>query len=84
MTTGNARRTVQGVHYDIEGGGDGVEDGDGRGDEHEEGSVDGERSTSRRSQPKIEDGRQEEIRIKDRYSPPIYWRNNAPCNNRRL
>jgi hypothetical protein len=65
MTTGNARQTVQCassifVHYDTEGGGDGVEDGDGGGDEHKEGNVDGEKSTSRRSQPKIEEGRQEE------------------------
>jgi hypothetical protein len=54
------------------------------GDENEEGSGDGETSTSRRRQPKMKEGRQEEIRIKDRYSPPIYRRNNAPCNNRRL
>jgi hypothetical protein len=37
LTTGYARRTVQCVHCYIEGGGDGVEDGDGVGDEHEEG-----------------------------------------------
>jgi hypothetical protein len=87
LLTGNERRTVQSASYilfttyDIEGGGDGVEDGDGGGDENEMGSGDGERNTSRRWQPKIEEGRQEEIRIKDRYFPPIYWRNNPPCNN---
>jgi hypothetical protein len=59
MTTGNSRRTVQCASsilfttYDIVGGG---EDGDGGGDEHEEGSADGERSTSRRRQPKMEEG----------------------------
>jgi hypothetical protein len=53
------------IHYDIERGGNGVEDVDGGGDEHEEGSGDGETSTSRRKQPKMEDGRQKEERIKD-------------------
>ncbi len=46
----------------------GGEDGYGVGDENEEGSGDGEISTSRRSQPKIEEGRQEEVDIKERYS----------------